>query len=191
MKLAALVVGASLACAGAANAATVILEGDTIITGNVCTNTCVGFADGDNTPDIYNLFGGGQLAGAFKLIISATDYTLTMNGHTIEFSKTDPHLSISFNNPLLASFAPGSFEFIAAGLYSPAGFAGPETVFDCPTIEPFTPGVPEPTTWALMLIGFAGLGWTRRKSLRLMLGSLLRKILGAVLFSDRYARRRA
>ncbi len=166
MRLAALLVGASLACAGAsANATTTIFPPGTILTGDVCTNTCVGFADGDNTQDIFNLFGGGFFTGAFKLIIGANDYTLTMNGHTITFANNDPHLSISFNNPLLASFAPGAFEFIASGLYSPLGFTGPETVFDCPVSV--TPGVPEPTTWAMMLIGFAMLGWTQRRRLSL------------------------
>ena len=39
------------------------------------------------------------------------------------------------------------------------GTPGTEVVLDIPT-------VPEPSTWAMMLIGFAGLGWLARLSKR-------------------------
>ncbi len=44
---------------------------------------------------------------------------------------------------------------------------GSELVLDV-TTQGVTPVVPEPSTWALMLLGFAGLGWTgwRRGSAR-------------------------
>ena len=139
----------------------------TVLTGIVCNNTCFGFKEGDNTPDYLGLFGPafGQLIGPFELDISATGYSLTVNVHSLPFSFNDPHLSISFNSPLLASFSPGAFEFIATG-NNAFGIAVAETEFFCPTVEPFTPGVPEPATWALMLIGFglvAGVARLRKR----------------------------
>jgi len=128
-----------------------------VLDGIVCNNTCVGFADGDNTLDFLNLWGGGQISGPFELVIS-NHYDLTVNSHTLSFGFNDPHFSISFNDPLLVSFSPGAFMFQATGLPNIYGFALPETEFFCPT-----PGVPEPATWALMLFGLAVMLLVKRK----------------------------
>ena len=136
----------------------------TVLTGNICDNTCLGFSPGDDTPDYLGLFGppfGNLMSRPFELDTSATGYTLTINGHSLSFGFGDPHFSISFTDPLLASFAPGSFLFTATGT-NPFGIAVAETEFGCPFPEPFTPGVPEPTTWALMLLGFGLLAGLRR-----------------------------
>jgi PEP-CTERM motif len=121
----------------------------TVIIGQVCDNTCFGYQPGDNTPDYLGLFGPvfGELIGPFTLNIGATDYALTINSHTISFPFNDPHLSISFTDPLLASFAPGAALFTATG-FNPFGIAVAESEFLCPI-----PGVPEPATWLLMLVG--------------------------------------
>jgi hypothetical protein len=188
MKLATLVVGASLACAGAANA-TIVLEGETHLSGNFCV-TCLNFAPGDDTPVLYNGLPwaiGSQLTGTWQLTIAGNVYSFTANGGTLTWSAPNPHFAI-VSAPTEYNLPEGTLELVISGLPSSFGYAGPMIEQLC--LDPM-PGVPEPTTWALMLIGFAGLGWTRRKSLRLMLGRLLREILGAVLFSDRYARRRA
>jgi hypothetical protein len=122
----------------------------TIITGIVCDNTCLSFAPGDNTPDIFDVFGtpGAALTGPFTLNLGTLVDSLTIDHHTFTWSVSDLHFSIVTSSPLLASFSPGAVEFIATGLVSPGGFAGPETEFLCPV-----PGVPEPATWLLMLAG--------------------------------------
>ena len=58
-----------------------------------------------------------------------------------------------------------------AGMFSPIGIngggGGGSFVWD-PTAIPAQPPVPEPSTWAMMLIGFAGLGFAgyrRRRAL--------------------------
>jgi PEP-CTERM motif len=123
----------------------------TIILGDVCSNTCLGYQPGDNTPDYLALFGPtfGELTGHFELDIGAAGYALTINGHTLTFGFADPHYSISFTNPLLSSFAPGAFVFTATGTNA-FGIAVAETEFLCPS-------VPEPATALLLVIGFAGI----------------------------------
>lgn len=130
----------------------------TILLGQVCDNTCFGYQPGDNTPDFLGLFGPvfGELVGPFSLDIGAANYSLTVNGHTLSFPFADPHLSISFTDPLLASFSPGSFLFTATGA-NPFGLVT-ETEFFCPV-----PGVPEPATWAMFVIGFAILATVRKR----------------------------
>lgn len=129
----------------------------TIILGDVCSNVCLGYMLGDNTPDYLALFGPafGELTGHFELDIGASGYALTINGHTLSFPFNDPHLSISFDSPLLASFSSGAFLFTATG-FNPFGIAIAEAEFLC--LVP--PGVPEPSTWAMLLFGFVVL-WRR------------------------------
>ncbi len=126
------------------------------IIGDVCGNTCLGYAPGDNTPDYLGLFGPvfGELSGHFSLDVSATGYALTINSHTLTFGLADPHYSISFNSPLLASFSPGAAVFTAIGT-NPFGIAIAETEFLCPA-------VPEPATWLLMLAGLGMFAAFRR-----------------------------
>ena len=142
----------------------VTVRADTIITGTICDNTCLNYAPGDDTPDYLGLFGpvfGDLIGRPFSLDITATGYSLTINGHTLTFGLNDPHYSISFNSPLLSSFAPGAALFQATGA-NPYGFAVAEAEFLC---DP-PPAVPEPATWAMMLLGFLGLGFASRQSRR-------------------------
>ena len=140
------------------------VRADTITTGTICDNACFWWRPGDNTPDYLGLFGPvfGDLTGQpFTLDISATGYSLTINSHTLTFGLNDPHYSISFTDPLLTSFAPGAVLFQATGA-NPFGIAVAEAEFLC---DP-PPAVPEPSTWAMMLIGFAGLAFAFRLSRR-------------------------
>jgi hypothetical protein len=59
-------------------------------------------------------------------------------------------------------FGPDTYEFVITGLPSSYGYAGPMHEFLC---DPPT-AVPEPRTWLLMLLGFAGLGFAFRRSAR-------------------------
>jgi hypothetical protein len=124
---------------------------DTVISGTICDNTCIGYSPGDDTPDYLGLFGPvfGELGGKpFVLNLAVLADTLTIGGHSFTWAVNDPHFSISFTNPLLSSFAPGAFVFTAIGT-NPFGIAVAETEFAC--------AVPEPATWALLLAGFAGI----------------------------------
>ncbi len=125
----------------------------TIVLGNVCDNTCLGYTPGDNTPDFLGLFGQpfAQLSGTFTLNLGTLTDSLTINNHTFTWAVTNPHFSIVTSSPLLASFAPGAFEFVATGT-SAYGIGVAETEFLCPI-----PGVPEPATCLIMLVGFAGI----------------------------------
>ena len=138
------------------------VRADTITTGTICDNACFWWRPGDNTPDYLGLFGPvfGDLTGQLlTLDISATGYSLTINSHTLTFGLNDPHYSISFTDPLLTSFAPGAVLFQATGA-NPFGIVVAEAEFLC---DP-PPAVPEPATWALMLIAFADLGFAFRHS---------------------------
>jgi hypothetical protein len=129
-------------------------------TGIACDNTCINFQPGDST---YVLFNGEPwpiltiLSGAYTLVTD-TEYHLTVNGQTLNFAFNDPHYSIDAG-PTPDSFVPGSFRLLVQGLPSSIGFAGPQFEEFCPV----TPGVPEPATWAMMLLGFMGLGFVMKR----------------------------
>lgn len=136
----------------------------TVLLGDTCSNVCFGYVPGDITPDYLALFGpafGDLIGKPFELDINGSSFSLTINNHTVAFTAPDPHFAISFTDPLLSSFSPGAFMFTATG-FNPYGIASIETIFGCPEINPLTPGVPEPTTWALLLLGFALLAGLRR-----------------------------
>jgi PEP-CTERM motif len=164
MKLAATLVGALLACASASAAHAVT----TTLTGNFCI-TCLNFAPGDDTPVLFDGLPwaiGSQLTGTWQLTIAGTTYSFTANGGTLTWSAPNPHFAIQAA-PADLNLPEGTLELVINGLPSSFGFAGPMIEQLCVVVEPFIPpGVPEPSTWAMMLIGFAFLGWTQRKRLR-------------------------
>ena len=131
----------------------------TIILGKVCDNTCVGFQIVDNTPDLFGFFGPAfaDLSGPATLVINQTGYDLTVNNHTLSFGFNDPIFHIEFNPP---EFPGAEFKFTAASgppnLFANL-IAAPETDFFCPV-----PGVPEPGTWVLMLLGFMSVAFVRK-----------------------------
>jgi len=58
---------------------------------------------------------------------------------------------------------PGSYYLEVTGIFHPASATAQLTYSGTTTVS----AVPEPATWAMMLLGFAGLGFTFRKSLRM------------------------
>ena len=145
-------------------AATTVLE----IDGTICTNACFSYNETDITPDYLGRFGpvfGDLMGQAFKLLITnGTSYSLTINNRTVSWQQGDPHISILFNDPTTTnSFGVGSFKWTDQET-NPYGIAVAETLYGC---DPLTPSVPEPSTWALMIIGFAGLAlFTMRRRKR-------------------------
>ena len=127
--------------------------------GNVCDNTCIGFEKGDNTLVIYNGLPWPiltELSGAFEFKFSGSVYSLTVNGATLNFTPTDPHVHVSFNAPELSSFVPGAFKITIDGLISTVGFSGPMVDYYCPV-----PGVPEPSTVCMMAVGLLMIGFLK------------------------------
>jgi hypothetical protein len=55
----------------------------------------------------------------------------------------------------------GSWSFDSR--YPPNTSGGPQDVFARFTLSPVTPAVPEPSTWAMMLIGFGAIGFAARR----------------------------
>jgi hypothetical protein len=140
-----------------------------VIDGTICTNTCFGYGVQDITPDYLARFGpafGNLMGQAFELVINnSTSYSLTINNHTVSWQAGDPHISISFDNPLLTSFVPGAFQWTDQEVNA-YGLAVAETLYGCP-VDPPVPGVPEASTWLMLLLGFGGLAAAFRCKRRL------------------------
>jgi hypothetical protein len=140
-----------------------------ILDGNICTNACLSYGETDITPDYLGRFGPafGDLRGQpFELVITnGNSYSLTINSHTVSWQQGDPHIAIEFSGGWTTSFTPDAFKWTdqAVNAY---GIAVAETLYGCPTDPPFTPGVPEPGTWALLLMGFALLAFVARRRSR-------------------------
>ena len=109
--------------------------------------------------DAVTQFGSQEAAiqynnGAFNGLFYISDFTF--NGNPYELQIQGGSLSIVpivNGNPTFNSLVNG---FVQGPLFN---------------VQPFTPvapGVPEPSTWAIMLIGFAGIGFAFRKSRRKM-----------------------
>jgi hypothetical protein len=170
MRLAALFVGTVLACASAmpATAATIVMDG------TICTNACFSYNETDITPDYLARFGpafGDLMGKPYELVITnGTSYSLTINNHTVSWQQGDQHIAIAFNDTQTqTSFGTGAWKWTdqESNQY---GIAFAETLYGCPT-DP-VPGVPEPATWAMMLLGFAFLGgWTQRRRFRATAGA--------------------
>ena len=142
--------------------ATTILDG--VYDGTVCTNACFRLGPGDQSPDYLALFGpafGDLMGDSFHLVVGGggTSYSLTINNHTLSWANPSPHYSVTVADPALGYGASFVFTGIANNIY---GIAQAETEYLC---DPVMPGVPEPATWALMLLGFglvAGFARLRR-----------------------------
>jgi hypothetical protein len=94
--------------------------------------------------------------GAFNGLFYISDFTFSGNQYELQIQGGSLSIVPIVNgNPGFNSLVNG---FVQGPLFN---------------VQPFTPvapGVPEPSTWAMMLIGFAGLGfaarWRSRKSVR-------------------------
>jgi hypothetical protein len=78
----------------------------------------------------------------------------------------------AFDVPLITAPPSGPPEFFlpppGGGFIVPPGGSTPPVVTP-PIVTPPTPSVPEPATWAMMLLGFAGIGVALRKQRKLVL----------------------
>jgi PEP-CTERM motif len=109
---------------------------------NITLGSSLGFDYSPTGPDADELFVGG-IADTVKLVDfspSADDFVLQIKTFTA---------SPVFNQVVYAQVAAGDFQFFTPG----AGADGSVTV------TPVTGSVPEPSTWAMMFLGFAGLGF--------------------------------
>jgi hypothetical protein len=75
-----------------------VARSDTIITGDVCDNTCFNFRDGDNTPVLFDGLPwriGSQLSGPFVVDIGAASTSVTIDGGTLTWLNGDPLFGIT------------------------------------------------------------------------------------------------
>ena len=141
---------------------------DTISVGDICGNTCENFAPGDNIPVLFDGLPwpiGSELSGPYVYTLVGNVNSLTVDGGTLTWITGDPHISIGSADASLG-FPTGTLELVIEGLASSWGYAGPMHEFLC---DPAT-AVPEPRTWLLMLLGFAGLGFASYRRSRKSVG---------------------
>lgn len=72
------------------------------------------------------------------------------------------------NNNLDTTFALGTFNFVGGGLtttlnITSSGVDNVDAIIDNIAITTTAPAVPEPGTWALMLLGFGAVGYSMRR----------------------------
>ncbi len=150
----------------------------------VCSNTSRGgLAPGSAEGGLYFLSGGGatmDVAAGFTTGFSFNYSEVnTVGGNIQVFSGLDGSgtMLASFSLPLTPSGCPGypgaycpfvPFGVAFAGTAMSVEFNGVANfiVFDDITFGATKPGVPEPATWALMLLGMGGVGAMLRSSRR-------------------------
>jgi PEP-CTERM motif len=128
-----------------------------------------------NYEELFNASSGYHYADIVDFLGINTAPNANWNGP----NGTSPIIDFEFNNyaggghlPTLQGFiADGSVQFQYAfgfGLQGSGGqFSNPGSASVTITFAPaMSPSVPEPSTWAMMILGFCGLGWMayRRKS---------------------------
>jgi hypothetical protein len=113
----------------------------------------------DNSATLDSLVFTGPLASDQRFTITLQEYGANPTALSSVFPPSDP--------PALALLDVATFEVSNRDLNATAGgfSSGPITLLTGPPITP----VPEPSTWAMMLLGFLGLGFLahrRRNTLR-------------------------
>lgn len=145
-------------------------------TGTIQTLKIIAGANGYLGPsDAFKLTGaiGVTLGGADLIGSFFTDQTNSLNGEGLTITGTQIG---TFNSGALTG--PESFSFNGLGassLVSPYGLAEELTLTLAPGASVFVQGmsmdatkaVPEPSTWAMMGIGFGFLVWKRRRAVRM------------------------
>jgi hypothetical protein len=138
-----------------AYAAVVVLEE---FVGVVCF--CDALPTDARSTDTTTLVDFGSPLGAYYLGYSAVldvfsdgSQSLTINNHTVHYMPTVGTIWAEF----LVDNLGDNFIVWRNNLPNLLGIF--ETAVICDVVDP-VPGVPEPSTWAMMLIGFAGLGFT-------------------------------
>jgi hypothetical protein len=144
-----------------AYAAVVVLEE---FVGQVCF--CDALPTEARSTDTTTLVDFGSPLGAYYLGYSAVldvfsdgSQSLTINNHTVHYMPTVGTIWAEF----LVDNLGDNFIVWRNNLPNLLGIF--ETAVICYVVDP-VPGVPEPSTWAMMLIGFAGLGFAFRRSRR-------------------------
>jgi hypothetical protein len=160
---------------GSYTAGTLIPDGSTLGSLTYSFSTASGL--GGVVTDLYNSFSGNSLAA--KQVagpLSNVDYFYTDEGFTVTFPTAVTAVGIFSNTNLpvaadltTSSGSTGSITFssydtntfVFLGFTSSTPFTSAtfvSTTFNVPEIE-YGSAVPEPSTWAMMLLGFAGLGF--------------------------------
>lgn len=158
-------------------------------TPNIQNSTALDFTDGVTTGSANGVLSGyvGNINGVPLLCTSSPCgsikdiATLATGAQSISafWVLTGPGAGLSFDLTGITSIdraVSGQLSFVASGLLNLAGFnptpgtftlttqgnGQVQTTFSASTLTP----VPEPATWALMLLGFAGIGVTLRRRRR-------------------------
>ena len=133
--------------------------GQTLITNSsgqakITTNDNGGLITSINVSSPGNTFldfiGNPEHSGAFTVTVKTNDGTFTDN------------LPGGPGENFVTILAQGNETISSVAFTSSAGFG----TFDQPRISGIASAVPEPSTWAMMLLGFAGLGFAFRQSRR-------------------------
>ena len=155
---------------GSAPAATVVETVPSTITFPLNGSVTFGFAPVANADQLVSV-SGGSIASSEGL----TSFTVTLdysNASTGQLFNSPFVSSINFQLSSLSnlSFPIGTIDGIT---FSVAGYdgVGPHSIpagtnFTFHTTDSVTSGVPEPATWAMMLAGFAGIGYSFRRRRR-------------------------
>ena len=181
----ALLGAAALGMGTGANAAVTVGGGTSVdVTGPTGTdiNFSLGYSDsGTSNPFTETLVWTNTLAGSYGITLSTTASSagasndvdimsalLTGTGIVSPIS-----LSTLFNNDVIESYALAGLN-LGAGTYTltVTGSRGTTGAFGGNVSFNQTPGVPEPATWAMMLLGFGAVGFAMRRRQRPALAQL-------------------
>lgn len=166
LKLSVMLAAAALCCAGPAYAAATIDP-------PVCPPDCGGSGGngGPTSPVAPHIVLGGPfnvLTGTSVLLDASGSYSFMGDTNKLVFywNFGDGTSSAGFANQLSHTFS-GTFGqqfFVGVTGIDPLAPLLPGLATTTVTItEPLTSGVPEPATWAIMLMGFAGIGVSMRR----------------------------
>lgn len=118
--------------------------------------------DSNPTPDFFQSFIGSDqfsfnnVAGVFGGTPGVASTISFGNGIFSSFSVTAPNLGFTqFSSPTLFTGLPGAPEFLTGSFNLINPFFGNGNL----DISPVVAAVPEPSTWAMMILGFAGVGY--------------------------------
>lgn len=164
---------------GAYTAGTLIPDGSSL--GALTYSFTTGAGLGGVVTSFFNNFSGLSLAAKQSAgPLDSSDFFFSGEGFTVTFPSPVTAVGIFSNTNLPTAvtldtssgsaattfvvYDTGTFGFLGFGSSTPfssATFSESGSSFNIPEIEygAFTGTVPEPSTWALMLLGFAGLGY--------------------------------
>jgi hypothetical protein len=150
---------------------------DAFIAGLPATSPTVASETGTDLPDL----GLAKIGFSFFWLAMGTNTA----SETIFFETPDGHVSDVLNfsysrtgldqtnlfGYVISSETPVTVAQLEADGVTPTGFASADGLFEFPNTDitsTFQPGVPEASTWAMMMLGFAGLGLFARRARRIV-----------------------